>query len=192
MENPISRCQQWLKEALNHSEIPEPTAMCLSTASRHGAPASRMVLLKDLDDEGFVFYTNYGSRKSRHIEENQQVALNLFWAALKRQIRVEGFAEKVSAAESDAYFATRPRESQIGAWASYQSEPLQDVTVLEQRIAEITARFEGKEVPRPDFWGGWRVVPSRIEFWTEGAYRVHYRELFTRTNAGWEIATLYP
>lgn len=189
---PFDRFRAWFAEAQEAVASPYPNAMCLSTATRNGAPSSRIVLLKGLDDSGFVFYTNLQSRKSREIEENQAVALNFFWAELGRQVRIEGLAEHTTEAESDAYFATRPRESQLGAWASLQSSPMADRQEIKDRLDEITARHEGQSVPRPPHWGGWRVIPNRIEFWEEGAHRLHHRHVYTRTADGWTGEILYP
>lgn len=189
---PFDRFRTWFDEARERAVTPYPDAMCLSTVSRHGAPSSRIVLLKGMDDRGFVFYTNMHSRKSQEIRDSQSVALNFFWAALGRQVRIEGLAETVTDAESDAYFAGRPRESQLGAWASLQSEPMAERQEIKDRFAEVVKRYEGQDVPRPPHWGGWRVVPNRIEFWEEGAHRLHHRHVYIRSAEGWTGEILYP
>lgn len=164
----------------------------LATADTSGRPSVRMVLVRTVDARGFVFFTNYDSRKSRDLDGNPAAALCQHWPALEEQIRVEGAVERVSAAESDAYFAGRPRDSQIGAWASDQSRALESREVLEGRIREIEARFAGQPVVRPPFWGGFRVTPDRIEFWYGRAGRLHERMLYTRAASGWTTGRLYP
>ena len=166
--------------------------MTLATVGPDGAPSARVVLLKGLDDRGFVFYTNHTSRKGRDIAAHTQVALVFHWQTLERQVRVEGMAEIVSDAEADGYFATRARESQIGAWASLQSEPLAADSVLDERVREMEKRFAGREVPRPPHWGGYRVVPSRIEFWHGRPHRLHERRVFDRAGNGWTMRRLFP
>ncbi|MCE2926109.1 MAG: pyridoxamine 5'-phosphate oxidase [Rickettsiales bacterium] len=191
-KNPITQFQAWLNAAAEHPHIIEPTAMCLATADKSGEPSARMVLLKEVDERGFVFYTNDESHKGHDLRENPRVALVFYWMPLKRQIRVEGIAEKVSDEESDAYFNSRPRDSRIGAWASKQSRPLKDKAQLVADVARETARFGLSEIPRPPYWYGWRVVPKVIEFWEEGLFRIHDREVFSRSGEGWEITRLYP
>ncbi len=189
----IARFTQWLNAASAHPQIAEPIAMCLATATRDAVPSARIVLLKAYDERGFVFYTNLESRKSDELKENPYAALCFHWMPLERQVRIEGSVEPVSAAEADAYFASRPRESRIGAWSSDQSRPLQERTLLEQRIAQMQERFADNEVPRPPHWSGWRVVPRVIEFWQQGDSRLHERELFTRqSNHSWGMQWLYP
>ncbi len=166
--------------------------MCLATADKNAEPSARMVLLKEVDDRGFVFYTNDESHKGHDLRENPRAALVFYWMPLKRQIRVEGIAQKVSDEESDAYFNGRPRDSRIGAWASKQSHPLRDKAQLVADVARETARFGLGDIPRPPYWYGWRVVPRVIEFWEEGLFRIHDREVFTRAGDGWEIMRLYP
>lgn len=190
--NPIEQFEQWFADAKAHPHIKEPTAMSLATATKKGAPSARIVLLKEVDARGFVFYTNLGSRKSKELLENPQAALCFYWAALDRQVRVEGLIEPVTDAEANAYFASRARESQIGAWASRQSEALVAREALLQAIVHYTAEFAGRDVPRPPHWGGWRVAPQRIEFWQQGEFRLHEREVFRLTQHGWETSGLYP
>lgn len=167
-------------------------AMVLATVDPDGRPSARYVLLKGFDARGFVFFTNIESRKGRALAGRPDAALCFYWAPLERQVRIEGRAELVSDAEADAYFETRPRESQIGAWASAQSEPLDSPALLEQRAAEVRARFAGRPVPRPPFWSGYRVVPRAIEFWTRGAGRLNERERYEREGGGWVRTFLYP
>ena len=190
--NPIPQFIEWLEQAKNTKTIAEPTAMSLATVGANGAPSVRIVLLKNVDENGFVFYTNLESRKSGEIKQNPQVALCFHWMPLERQVRVEGRIESVSDAEADAYFASRPRESQIGAWSSQQSRELSGKGELMLAIAKNTAKFLGRDVPRPPFWSGWRIVPQRIEFWQQGAFRIHDREVFTRNGNEWNVTKLYP
>jgi len=192
MSQPIALFSEWLTEARQQKSIAEPTAMSLATVNGNGQPSVRIVLLKAHDERGFVFYTNLESRKSDDIRGNPKAALCFHWMPLEKQVRIEGHLEAVSDAEADAYFATRPRESQIGAWSSQQSRPLDSRDTLVQRITENTKKFEGKPVPRPHFWSGWRLVPDVIEFWEQGAFRLHDRALYTRSASGWSVARLYP
>jgi pyridoxamine 5'-phosphate oxidase len=171
---------------------PEPTAFALGTVDEEGRPAVRILLLKGVDERGFVFFTNYESRKGRELLSTQRAAMCFHWPHLERQVRVEGRAERVSDEEADAYFATRPRGSQIGAWASIQSQPMAQPGDLEARVAEIEQRFAGRPVPRPPHWSGFRVVPDRIEVWHGMPSRLHERELYTRGEGGWRIERLYP
>jgi pyridoxamine 5'-phosphate oxidase len=167
--------------------------MTLATADAEGRPSARMVLLKGLDDRGFVFYTNLTSRKGRELAENPHAALVFYWKSLTRQVRIEGAIESVSGEDADAYFASRPRLSQIGAWASKQSTPLEGRFELEKRVAKYTAKFNVGAIPRPDFWSGFRLVPARIEFWKEEAFRLHDRSLYTRAgDGGWQMEKLFP
>ena len=190
-EDPIALFDSWFAEA-RAAESNEPEAMALATAAPDGRPSVRMVLLKSHGPQGFTFYTHEGSRKGEEIAANPNVALLFHWKALCRQVRIEGAARRVGAAEADAYFATRNRDSQIGAWASDQSRPMPDRATFEARFEEMKAKFEGMEVPRPETWSGFRVVPERIEFWTAREHRLHERRLFTRTASGWEEGLLYP
>ena len=189
--DPIALFQEWFATA-RATEPDDPTAMALATADGSGHPAVRMVLLKHADARGFVFYTNLESPKSTDLRANPRAALCLHWAKLERQVRIDGPVEPVNEAEADAYFATRPRLSQLGAWASKQSQPMAGRFVLEQAVAATTMRFGVGAVPRPPFWSGWRVVPERIEFWHQRAFRHHDRQLFTRTPDGWRAQWLFP
>jgi pyridoxamine 5'-phosphate oxidase len=172
-------------------EGPEPDAMVLSTVDPDGRPSARYVLLKGVDDRGFVFYTNMESRKARALEAHPHAALTFYWPPAT-QVRIEGGVERVSDAEADAYFATRPRGSQIGAWASLQSAPLASRAVLDERTAEIEARFKDAAVTRPPFWSGYRVVATSIEFWTRDPVRLHERVMFERSADGWTRSFLFP
>ena len=190
--DPLSRFTEWLDTAKADARIAEPTAMCLATATPSGKPSARMVLLKAHDARGFVFYTNEQSRKGGELIANPYAALCFHWMPLERQIRIEGEIERVSEAEADSYFASRARDSQIGAWASDQSRPLEAREKFLRRMEEVAARFEGKPIPRPPYWGGFRVLPERIEFWQQVEFRLHLREVYTRAGEGWNIAQLYP
>jgi pyridoxamine 5'-phosphate oxidase len=189
--DPFPRFRAWLDEA-HLSEPNDPTAMTLATADSQGRPSARMVLLKGIDDGGFVFYTNLESRKARELMENAQAALLFHWKSLRRQVRIEGPVASVSDAEADEYFATRPRGSRIGAWASDQSRPMEGMLVLEKRVAEYTARFGLGEIPRPPHWSGFRLVPDRIEFWKDGRFRLHERVVHTRKGGSWTVERLFP
>lgn len=181
-----------LAEKLDRSIIPEPNAMSLGTIGNRDQPSVRIVLLKAFDERGFVFYTSYDGKKGQQILAHPRAALCFYWAPLSIQIRIEGRVTKVSDEEADAYFATRDRGSQIGAWASRQSEPLETPTALDERVAKCEREFEGKPVPRPGYWSGFRVWPERIEFWKGKPNRLHERHLYTRDGEGWRIETLYP
>jgi pyridoxamine 5'-phosphate oxidase len=189
--DPLETFAAWLEEA-KAKEPNDPTAMALATVGADGMPSLRMVLLKGFDAQGFVFYTNLGSRKGQQLETTAKAALCLHWKSLRRQIRVEGEVEPVSDAEADAYFESRPRDSQIGAWASRQSEPLEGRFVLERRIAKYAAKFGVSKVPRPPFWSGFRILPQRIEFWRDGAFRLHDRLVYHRGSDGWTTERLFP
>jgi len=192
-EDPFALFDGWLREA-GESEPNDPNAMALATADASGAPSVRMVLLKGRDDRGFVFYTNLESRKGRQLSDNPRGALLFHWKSLRRQVRVEGPVERVSEAEADAYYASRPRGSRIGAWASRQSSPLAERGELERAVAEMEARFPGEEIPRPPHWSGFRVLPHRMEFWIDRPFRLHDRFLFERAGEGgpWRVQRLFP
>lgn len=166
--------------------------MTLATADGDGRPSARMVLLKGAGEDGFVFYTNYGSRKARELDANPRAALCIYWQSLDQQVRVEGPVERLPAELSDAYFASRPRGSRLGAWTSRQSEELDSRATLLGRYLRVKARFAGRAVPRPEFWGGYRLLPERIEFWTNRRFRLHDRQLFERRDDGWTMRRLYP
>lgn len=191
--NPIELFMSWIGTARGSGAILEPNAMTLATVDADGAPAARMVLLKEVQDDGaFVFYTNREGRKGREIEANARAALVFWWEPLERQVRVEGAVELTSDAETAAYFATRPRESQIGAWASRQSEPVADRAALERQFQEADAAHPGEDVPVPPWWGGYRVVPSAIEFWQGRTGRMHDRLRYERDGSRWDRVRLQP
>jgi pyridoxamine 5'-phosphate oxidase len=190
-DDPHALFERWLAEA-RLSEPNDPTAMALATADSRGRPSVRMVLMKGHDARGFVFYTNLDSRKGTELDSNRQAALLFHWKSLRRQVRVEGAVDPVAGEEADAYFATRSRDSQLGAWASDQSRPLDSRATFEARFEAMRARFEDGEVPRPPRWSGWRVTPERIEFWSDRAHRLHERRLFTQGPTGWSEGLLYP
>ena len=191
MSDPIAQFREWFEHAREEG-IPFPETMTLATASADGAPSARMVLLKGVDDEGFVFFTGYESRKGAELAVNPRAALVFYWQPLGRQVRVEGVVERVAGAESDEYFASRPRGSQLAAWASEQSRPLTSREELEQHYAELEAKHEGREVPRPDRWGGYRLRPETVEFWQHRDNRLHERIRYTRAREGWVSELLSP
>ncbi len=191
-DDPISLFRAWFEQA-QQADLVEPTAAALATVGPTGRPAVRMILLKGVDERGFVFFTNYDSRKGVELRQNPAAALAIWWDRLTRQVRVEGTVEPIHPAESDAYFQTRPRESQLGAWASAQSDEIASREVLEKRLADVAARFARGPVPRPPHWGGLRLVPAAIEFWQGRPNRLHDRLLYTRCSDGtWSRAHLSP
>lgn len=194
IRDPIALFNELLAQAqsMPREQIPEPTAFALGTAATNGQPSVRMMLLKHVDRDGFVFYTNLESRKARELSANRLATMNFFWAQMERQIRVEGRVTPVTPEEADDYFATRPRGSQVGAWASRQSRAMDHDEDLEARVAEFEKKFEGKEVPRPPNWSGFRLDPVTIEFWRGRPSRLHDRELYTREGDGWRVQRLYP
>jgi pyridoxamine 5'-phosphate oxidase len=189
--DPITRFRQLLEKA-KQSEAGDATACTLATADTAGRPAARMVLLKGVDDNGFVFFTNYGSRKAAELDANPHAALCFYWSSLNRQVRIEGPVARLPVAESDAYFASRPHGSRIAAWASKQTQPLASRADLIARVASYEARFLGREVPRPKFWGGYRLTPQRMEIWHNQLHRLHDRFVYRATADGWERQRLYP
>ena len=188
---PLQQLASWLEDA-QAAALTQPDAMTLATASADGVPSARMVLLRGLDDRGAVFYTNAASRKGRELLENPRAALVFHWEPLGRQVRLEGPVERVDDEESDAYFASRPLPSRLGAWASDQSRPIKSREALMERYAETAARFADGPVPRPPYWYGFRVVPDAVEFWEHGAHRLHDRIRYTRAGAGWIAERLAP
>lgn len=189
--NPIEFFSKWYEEAikLQHNE---PGWVVLATADKNGIPSARVVLLKGYDERGFRIFTNITGRKGRELTENPNAALCFYWDEFDRQVRIEGFVERISGHEADEYFASRSRESRIGAWASRQSHIMENDGDLEQRVAEFTKQFEGQEVQRPPFWDGFRIIPKTIEFWEKRPYRLHKRLVYTKNGANWEVVTLYP
>ena len=194
VQNPISRFNRLyaLAEKVDRAILPDPNAMSLATIGMNGAPSVRIVLMKGVDEHGFVFYTNLEGRKGRDLRTHPIAAICFHWPTLEVQVRAEGSVSQVSDREADEYFATRPRESQIGAWASIQSQPIEHATDLANRIAEVEERFDGMDVPRPPFWSGFRLRPDRIEFWKARPGRLHERHLYSRAGENWVMETLYP
>jgi pyridoxamine 5'-phosphate oxidase len=191
LPDPIAQFGRWFTDATT-AKVPEPNAMLLATADASGAPSARIVLLKGFDADGFVFYTNYNSRKAEDLEQNPRAALVFFWESLERQVRIEGRVTKTSREESEIYFHSRPVDSQIGAWVSHQSRVIGSRQELEYRAVELQKQFAGREVPLPDFWGGYRVIPDRIEFWQGRPSRLHDRLEYVRAREAWKMQRLAP
>lgn len=190
-KDPIEAFDVWLNEA-KAGEPNDPTAAAVASVGEDGMPSARMILLKGVDERGFVFYTNFESRKGQQLLAHPKAALLFHWKSLRRQVRIEGPVEETSDAEADAYFASRPREARIGAWASQQSRPLEGRFELEKRVAEYGLKYAIGEVPRPPYWSGFRVVPRMIEFWQDGAFRLHDRLVYHRDGESWRTEKLYP
>lgn len=190
--NPVEQFTVWFEQAIA-TQLPEPNAMTIATATANGRPSARIVLLKDYDERGFVFYTNYDSNKGQQLLENPWGAIVFWWAQLERQVRIEGSVEQVSAEEADAYFESRPKGSQLGAWASNQSQVIASREVLEQSLQQLQEKYENQQVPRPPHWGGFRVIPTEIEFWQGRPSRLHDRLIYHRGDDGsWTMQRLSP
>ncbi len=189
---PFIQFNKWFNEAVSDSRIIEPTAMNLASVNENYLPSNRMVLLKKHDEKGFCFFTNLGSRKAQEIIKNPTVALCFYWGAQSRQIRIEGVAKIIADDEADKYFLSRPRESQIGAWASKQSQVMENREDFEKRIKFFTEKFANNQIDRPQFWSGFRVEPNSFEFWHEAEFRLHHRQLYKRLEDGWQLDILYP
>lgn len=192
LPDPVQLFLQWHDDAKQCAAIIDSNAMCLSTAGADGFPEGRMVLLREIHDGGFVFYSNSQSTKGLALEQHPRAAITFYWDPLRRQIRIQGAVEQLSKTHADEYFAARPRKSQIGAWASEQSRPLESRAILEERIAQFSAQFEGKVVPRPPHWQGYRIIPRSFEFWQERDNRLHDRFRYEVAGGGWKTARLYP
>ena len=190
--DPFALFDSWYAEAAACTDIEDHTAMTLATADAHGAPDARQVLLKGHDERGFVFYTNLTSPKTDHLRHNPRAALCFYWMPLGKQVRIRGPVEMVTDEEADAYFAKRPRQSNLGAWASKQSQVIEQPLALERRIARFVAKYLFGPVPRPEFWSGYRIMPERIEFWLKKPYRLHDRVCYSKTDTGWTRQRLYP
>ncbi len=190
-KNPFIQFTKWYEGVLS-SKLNEPASMMLSTADVNGNPSARIVLLKEIDDSGFVFYTNYGSRKGKDLKENPKAALTFFWDELLRQIRIEGRIEKISRESSKEYFSSRPHESQIGAWVSEQSSVIPNREILENKFDELEEKFGNKEIPLPEFWGGYKVIPNYFEFWQGRENRLHDRICYNKENNEWKIFRIAP
>ena len=199
-ENPLDIFTKWYGQAKANPDVKDHTEMSLATADEQGRPSNRIVLLKGYDERGFVFYTNYNGRKSEQIKQNSYAAICFYWPPLEKQIRIEGKAEKVSTKESDEYFASRPLESRLGAWASKQSQYLENREKFLQEIEQYRQKFQDGKIKRPDHWGGWRIIPNCMEFWQAGEFRIHHREVFEKisknsedkNNNKWKKSLLYP
>jgi pyridoxamine 5'-phosphate oxidase len=192
LADPFARFLEWMNEAWTH-EPEDANAMTLASATPDGVPSARIVLLKGADERGFVFYTNMQSRKSEELTANARAALLFHWKPLGRQVRIEGHVERVTGAEADAYYATRPRISRLGAWASDQSRTLPDRAELERRLAGYEAKYPGEDIPRPPHWSGFRIIPERFEFWQNMPFRLHDRTVYTKSaGGGWTIGKLFP
>ncbi len=190
--DPYTLFGEWFEEARTHKAIEDPNAMCLATATTEAIPSARMVLLKDWDSEGFVFYTNLESRKGEELADNPHAALCFYWEPLHKQVRIEGSVSTISDEQADRYFYSRPLKSRIGAWASRQSRPLKSKQTLLAEVAKQAARFVTNDVPRPPFWSGFRLHPERMEFWQQGEFRIHDRHCYTYSDGGWSHTLLYP
>jgi len=189
--DPVVQFRAWFQNAID-AGLHEPNAMILATATGDGKPSARTVLLKGYDERGFVFYTNYEGRKAGELETNPRCALLFYWGELERQVRIEGTGSRISEQESDEYFTSRPRGSRLGAWASQQSWPVEDRSVLEERVLALETEYEGREIPRPPFWGGYRIEPEAIEFWQGRESRLHDRLVYRREDGAWRIERLQP